>query len=299
MMNVKNDQPKGPHGLSHVLRLRSRKVKDPAGRETMVLEDRQAFEIASEYRCRVYDIYLELLGMGICPYRYLRNREALSLQDQLTLARSCVSVVGAGGLGGHVILLLARLGVGHLIVVDRDIFDETNLNRQALCNEKTLGKSKAEEAAAAVGSINPGVLVTSYPIQLDSSNAEGMLTGSDAVVDALDNVPDRLMLETAVKKLGLPLVHGALAGFEGQLMTIFPDDPGMNLLYKGESVNENRAKSPEAILGVPALMPSLIATLQAMEVLKIILKRGRVFRKTILHLDLELGEMNEFHLSEA
>ena len=219
--------------ICNMIRGRSRKVTDPAGRETMILEDSQASKIAEEYSCNIHDIYIQTLHMGVYPYRYLRNKETISIQDQLKLAKSRVTVVGAGGLGGHVILLLARLGMGHLGIVDHDIFDETNLNRQALCSGKSLGRHKAEEAATIVGSINPGVLVTSYPARIDSSNAEGILAGSDVVVDGLDNVPDRLLLETVTKKLGIPFVHGALAGFGGQLMTIFPGDPGLNFLVQG------------------------------------------------------------------
>jgi hypothetical protein len=91
---------------------RSKKVTDPAGRETMILEESQASKIAEEYSCKIHDIYIQTLNMGVYPYRYLRNKETISIQDQLKLANSRVTVVGAGGLGGHVILLLARLGVG-------------------------------------------------------------------------------------------------------------------------------------------------------------------------------------------
>jgi len=110
----------------------------------------------------------------------------------------------------------------------------------------------------------------------------------------LDNIPDRFILEEACNKLGIPLVHGALAGFEGQIMTIFPDDSGFNSLYKDRGADHDKAKSPESVLGVPALMPALIATFQAMEVLKIILKRGRLFRNSMLHVDIESGQINEF-----
>jgi molybdopterin/thiamine biosynthesis adenylyltransferase len=292
-MNAENEFD---HPNSDVLRLRAKKVKDPAGREVLVLEDCQASKIANGDSFKIHDLYIELLSMGIYPYRYLRNRETLSIEDQLKLAKSRVTVVGAGGLGGHVILLLARLGVGHLGIVDHDIFDETNLNRQALCSEKTLGRPKADEAAIIVRSINPGVMVTSYPVRMDSFNAEDILAGSDVVVDGLDNVPDRLVLEAATKKLGIPLVHGALAGFAGQLLTILPDDPGMNLLYGGETRDRDQSVSPEAILGVPAITASLVATLQSMEVLKLILKRGKLLRKKIVCLNLESGEIDEFPL---
>lgn len=276
------------------IQARSRKITDPAGRVVQILEDSPALKIADECSCSVRDIYIEAIEMGIYPYRYLRNREIISVKEQLKLAESRVAVVGAGGLGGQVILLLARLGVGELVVVDHDVFDETNLNRQALCSKDALGISKSKEAVNVLGSINPGVDTTSFQTRVDSSNLLEILAGSNVVVDALDNVPDRFVLEKAAKGVGIPLVHGAVAGFEGQLMTIFPDDPGIKRLYGGDKVEENNAKMPEAIFGVPALTPSIIATLQATEVLKIILKRGKIFRNIMVHLDLESGELNQF-----
>jgi len=271
-----------------------RKITDPAGREVDILEEEQALRIADKCGLTVHDVYNKAMELGFYPYRYLRNRETISLEEQLKLLRSRVAVVGAGGLGGNVVLLLARLGIGQLVVVDQDAFDETNLNRQALCHVTSLGKSKSREAAETVSSINPGVNVLPYQKKLDISNASEMLTGSDVVVDALDNIPDRFTLEEACKKLGIPLVHGALAGFEGQIMTIFPGDPGLKHLYGNGNTGSDRAKSPESVLGVPAPTPSLIATIQVMEVIKIILNRGKILRNIMLHVDLETGEMNKF-----
>ena len=273
---------------------KTKKIADPAGRKVEILEDAQALKLAEECQTTVSNVYAEALALGIYPYRYLRNREAISLGEQLRLLTSRVAVIGAGGLGGHVILLLARLGIGTLVVVDYDVFDETNLNRQALSNMETLGKSKSEVAVRTVRSINPGVRVIPNTVKLDSSNASDILTGSDVAVDALDNVPDRFVLERTTKKLGIPLVHGALAGFEGQIMTIFPDDPGLQHLYRDGGSSEDKANRPESVLGVPTLTPSLIASLEAMEVLKIVLKRGKIFRHTMAHVDLETGQMNEF-----
>jgi len=280
--------------MRQLLYSRAKKVKDSAGREVDVLMDPEAKKIAAQFDCTMHDVYIEALEKGICPGRYIRNGNTISLEEQLLLIRSRVTVIGAGGLGGNVILLLARLGIGHLVVVDHDEFDETNLNRQALCSEIAIGKSKSEEAVAAVGAINPGVLVTPRRVKIDPSNAVEILDGSDVVVDALDNVPDRFVLEAASKALGIPLVHGALAGFEGRLMTIYPEDPGLKQLY-GKSVEESgNSIRPEAVLGTPALMPALIATLQATEVIKIILERGKVFRNVMVHVDLETGEMSRF-----
>jgi molybdopterin/thiamine biosynthesis adenylyltransferase len=272
----------------------SRKISDPAGREVEIIEDAKALEVVRKCGCSVHDLYIEALSQGIYPYRYLRNREGISLKEQLQLAKTRVAVIGAGGLGGHAILLLARLGIGRLVVVDHDVFDETNLNRQALCSQQALGKSKAEEAARVVGTINPGVEVFAHRARLDLSTGAEMLAGSDVIVDALDNVPDRFLIEKVAGKLNVPLVHGALAGFEGQLMTILPEDPGLKYLYGHEGANGDTSKSPEAILGVPALMPSFMATLQVMEVLKIVFKRGRIFRNVMVYMDLETGRMNEF-----
>ena len=280
--------------LNQLLNDKSRIIKDPAGRDVRVLKDKEALKIVHEYNCRIHEVYLKALNLGIYPYRYLRNREIISAQEQIKLAKSKVAVIGAGGLGGHVILLLARLGIGHLVVVDHDVFEESNLNRQALCNEKALGKSKSEEAAAAVGSINPAVQVTSYQVRINASNAEEILAGSGVVVDALDNITDRFLIEKSAKKLRIPLVHGALAGFEGQLMTIFPDDPGIKQIYGKKVAKGNNSKSAESVLGVPVIMPSLISTLQAMEVLKIILNRGRLFRNAMVFVDMETGQMNEY-----
>ena len=280
--------------IRELIRGRSRKTKDSARRGVNILEDTHAEKIAEMCQCSVREVYIEAMRLGISPYRYLRNRDSISIKEQLELAESQVSVVGAGGLGGQVILLLARAGIGHLIVVDSDAFDETNLNRQALSSTLSLGRSKAEEAAGMVHSINPGVKVTPYRVMIDSINAGKMLAGSDVVVDALDNVPDRFMLEREAKRLKIPLVHGALAGFGGQLMTVSPDDTGLKLFYRDEGMKRGDPKSPEAILGVPTVTPAIIGTLEAMEVLKIILKRGTVFRNTMVYVDLDIGELNRF-----
>jgi molybdopterin/thiamine biosynthesis adenylyltransferase len=280
--------------IQDLIQMRARNATDPAGRVVQVLEDTHALKIANKCRCPVHDVYIEALGLGIYPYRYLRNSKSISHKEQLKLAESRVTVVGLGGLGGQVILLLARVGIGHLVMVDHDVFDETNLNRQALCNKTSLGRSKVEESVSVIGSINPAVEVIAHQLKFDSSSVERILAGSDVVVDALDNVPDRFTLEKAAKNLGIPLVHGALAGFEGQLMTIFPDDMGLVYLYGRQEVKRDDPNRPEAILGVPAITPSFIATLQAMEVLKILLNRGKAFRNTMVHVDLESGELSHY-----
>jgi len=280
-------------GMQQAISKKSEHVTDAAGRGVDIIKDLHALMIAGDFHKDVHDVYKEAMKMGIYPCRYLRNLDVISPEEQLALAKSQVAVIGAGGLGGNVILLLARMGIGRMVVVDLDVFEETNLNRQAFCTIKNLGKLKSSEAVYAVAAVNPGVKVIPYEIKLISSNVEQMLAGSDVIVDALDNVPDRLLLQDAAKKLGIPLVHGALAGFEGWVMTIFPGDSGLKNIY-GTQEESNNTESPQALLGAPGVTASLIAAMQVMEVIKILLKRGNIIRNRMLHIDLECGSFNEF-----
>ncbi|MBN1105855.1 MAG: HesA/MoeB/ThiF family protein [Deltaproteobacteria bacterium] len=280
--------------IRDAIQARAKQVTDPADRPVQILLDEDALAVAEKHGSDLPSVYRASLELGICPCRYLRNRDSLSLDEQLRLAVSRVVVVGAGGLGGHVILLLARLGIGHLVVADGDVFDETNLNRQVLCTADNLGRSKADEAMRQVRAVNPGVMFTSHPVRIDEFNVRQILAGSNVVVDALDNIPDRLLLEKGAKAMGLPLVHGALAGFDGQVMTVFPEDHGLKTLYGEAPATAKDPASPEALLGVPALMPSMIATLQAMEVIKLVLGWRTNLRNAMLHVDLQAGEINRF-----
>ncbi len=277
---------------------RSRQITDPAGREVDILEDNAACEIAWQLGLGLGEIYHESLRLGVCPCRYIRNMDILSVPEQLKLAESRVAIVGAGGLGGQVIVLLARIGVGTLVIADYDLFDESNLNRQALCIEKTMGEPKARAAVEAVAEINPGVRVIPHQVRLNAEVIDEVLAGCDVVVDGLDNAPDRLLLQDAAGRLGIPMVHGALAGFEGRVMTIFPGDTGVKQLY-GEASSGADPDRPEAVMGVPAVTAALIGTFQAMEVLKILLKRGSLFRNVMAYVDLENGRLETFRFGET
>ena len=281
-----------------ILQARACMVKDPAGRAVNVLQEEDVETLCSEYGLNHASIYVAALKQGIIPYRYLRNRDSVTPAMQLKLAESRVAVIGAGGLGGHVVLLLARLGVGSLVVVDGDSFDETNQNRQALSTVRNRGMPKALEARSAVAAVNPGVDVIAHAVRLDRSNGRKILAGCQVVVDALDNVADRFIIENLARDLGVPLVHGAVAGFEGQVMSILPGDPGFELLYGKEGAPRESEKRPEAVFGVPAVTPSLVAALQVMETLKILLNKGRLLRNSMLRMDLETAEFHEIGFKE-
>jgi molybdopterin-synthase adenylyltransferase len=118
--------------------------------------------------------------------RYIRNENMLTREENLSLRSKKVAVAGCGGLGGHIIEQLARLGVGHITAVDGDIFDETNLNRQLLSNVETLGKPKASAARDHIARVNPEVKMNAVNDFLVEENARQILEGHDVICDALD-----------------------------------------------------------------------------------------------------------------
>ncbi|MBW2182068.1 MAG: HesA/MoeB/ThiF family protein [Deltaproteobacteria bacterium] len=278
--------------LKESIESKSIEIQDPADREVRVLKERDALALSQQYDAHLSKIYIEALKINICPYRYLRNRESISINEQLKLAQSKVSVIGSGGLGGSIILILARLGIGGLVIIDHDVFDETNLNRQAISSTAVLGISKCEEAERMVKNINPGIIITSHNKKLKPNTAVEVLEGCHVAVDALDNIADRFILEKAVKTLNIPMVHGAVAGFSGQVMTIFPEDNGLEAIYGKQPARTTDSDRPEALMGVPAVTPSIIASYQAMEVVKILLNKGNLFRNCLLYIDLESGQLD-------
>jgi molybdopterin/thiamine biosynthesis adenylyltransferase len=238
--------------------------------------------IAQEHGLARRETEAALLEMGILPRRYLRNWGTLGLDGQRALFRSCVAVIGLGGLGGYVVECLARLGVGRLVLVDGDVFLDHNLNRQVLSCEGNLGRAKAEVAAERVGAINPAVEVVAYAEYATRESLPGMLSGTDVVIDALDRLPTRLVLQDAAARLGVPMVHGAIAGMMGQVMTILPGDGGLRLLYGEGELPEQGA---EAQLGTPAPTPMMIAALQVQEAVKLLTGQGELLRRRTMFVD--------------
>lgn len=212
--------------------------------------------------------------------RYLRNFNTLSHEEHETLRKSKVCVVGCGGLGGHIIEMLGRIGLGTITAVDGDVFEESNLNRQILSDESTIGQSKARTAKKRMNLVNSEVELIAIVDFLDDSNAESILAGHQVVVDALDNIPSRLVLQKACKKLGIPLVYGAIAGWYGQVSTIFPGDDTLNKLYR-----DDLEKGIEKELGNPSFTPGLIASIEVSEVVKILIKRGDLLRNKLLFIN--------------
>lgn len=224
----------------------------------------------------------QILRLGLTPERYRRNRSTIAPEQQLRLFMSHAAVVGCGGLGGHVIEGLARIGVGTLTVVDPDLFEEHNLNRQVLATMSTLHEPKAEVAARRVAEINPAVTVRPHRLALTGENGPALLGGVHVVADGLDSIPERLVLAEACEDLGIPLVHGSIAGWYGQATTQYPGDRTLQTIYHG-TVPE---KGVEEELGNPSFIPALVASLEVAEAVKVLLGQGTALRRRLLSVDL-------------
>lgn len=166
--------------------------------------------------------------------RYERNLPALTEEACQILRKKRVLVVGCGGLGGHIIDQLARIGVGFLRVVDGDMFEASNLNRQLLSSVPLLGISKAKAAADHIARVNPDVAVETAEAFLSESNAESLLENCDIVMDALDNIPSRRILAAACEKANIPYIYGAIQGWVAQAAISMPGDHLIDTLYPEE-----------------------------------------------------------------
>jgi molybdopterin/thiamine biosynthesis adenylyltransferase len=227
---------------------------------------------------------IKALEKRIIPERYVRNMKTFSPEDQIRLLKSSVIVAGLGGLGGAVVEILARAGIGTLKMIDGDHFEDSNLNRQILSNNGNIGIPKVRAAGERVGRVNPSVIVEIHEKFLDQANASELIRGADVVVDCLDNLKTRFILETASKAAGIPLVSAAAAGITGHVTSVFPDDPGLKQIY-GE-FDESPVRGAEAILGCLPHTVLLLAALECSEVFKIILKKENLLRNRLLVVDL-------------
>ena len=208
--------------------------------------------------------------------RYSRNSPAISGEEQQKLADSNVLLAGCGGIGGYTLELLARIGVGHITVVDKGRFQGTDLNRQLLSNMNVLESDKVAVAKDRVEMVNPLVSVTPLQTHLDSANSVSLVSGFGCVADALDNLDSRSTLARACGEAGVPLVHAAICGWGGRWCDIFPGDKLVDFLYQPVEYVQ-----PTGMFGCTAPAAACAASLQAAEVVKILL--GKPVAHNVLH----------------
>lgn len=289
--NMKNEKEKII--LNELEKIKEEAI-NPSGKKYYSISIKQTKEITCKFQTNSRDVEILALQNNIIPERYQRNLGVISPSEQAKILQSKVVIIGAGGLGGTVLELLARMGIGKLIIADKDIIVDSNLNRQILFTETNLGQRKTEVAIKRVEEINSFIEIVGHSVFINSDNVGKIIEGAEVVVDALDNLPSRFVLQKACRDLKIPLVHGAIAGFNGQLTTIFPEDKGLELIYG--SNKDLPEHGSEVELGAPTVTPAIIASLEAQEVIKILLKRGKLFRNRLLYLDIEEGTMEILNL---
>ncbi|MDO4987971.1 MAG: HesA/MoeB/ThiF family protein [Synergistes sp.] len=221
-------------------------------------------EAAEKFSISHRDAQIIALQNGLCPSRYEKSIGTIGLCGQAKLLKSCAAVAGCGGLGGWIIEILARAGVGRLILIDGDTFCESNLNRQLYSSENKMGVSKAAAAAERVCAVNSAVRTEVCNTFINLSNGCDLLSQADIVVDALDSAKSRLEVFDVCKKLNIPFVHGAVAGFFGELAVLMPHN---RPLWDAQSCAE---KGLEDDLGCPSFIVPFVASMQASETIKIL-----------------------------
>ena len=235
-----------------------------------------------------------------------RQMSIVTRSEQERFKDAKITVIGCGGIGGETIEMLARMGIGELVLVDKDAFDLSNLNRQTLANIQDLGLDKSAVAKEKVRLINPYVKVTTFNEHVDQTNIDKVIGDSDIVIDALDNVLTRVIVSRTAKDKKIPYIHGAIHGTLGQITVFLPNgdktyEEMFNLPSIGKELNdETIAALKNVTSGVPPVIgptPNLIGCLEAFEAYKIITGVGKVTVAPKI-LTFDLLDLGSFSLDE-
>lgn len=235
------------------------------------------------------ELEIKALQMGLVPRRYLRNMHTLSIQDQICLLQANIAIFGVGGLGGYILELLARMGVGRMLICDGDRFEESNLNRQLMSNQDNLGQNKAIVAKEKINSVNSSVDLSVVDRFAAEEELPELFKDKDLVVDALGGLEIRRILFKAAEMAGLPMVSGFIAGATGGVSTVFPGDKGLLSMWEGHVGAEER-------LGCLAHTASAIASMQCAEVVNLLCGKEVRLKQKMAVCDLEECSWEVFEL---
>ncbi|MFC1798736.1 ThiF family adenylyltransferase [Thermodesulfobacteriota bacterium] len=240
-------------------------------------------------------IFERLTGM-LSPDELTRYDRQILIDEigesgQRKLKRSKVMIAGAGGLGSTIALYLAAAGIGTIRIVDHDRVELSNLNRQILHWHDDIGRNKISSAGDKLKRINPLTEVEPVCEALTPNNISQLAAGSDIIVDALDNLETRLLLNRAAFDHNIPLVHGAVKGFEGRILTVIPGRTAcLRCIYKGPL---EAGKFP--VIGVT---PAVVGSLQATEVIKYLVRTGDLLTNRLLIYDGLSMTFDEFKINK-
>lgn len=234
-----------------------------------------------------------------------RQVPLVSKAEQEKFKNAKITVIGCGGIGGEAIEMLARMGVGELVLVDEDSFDLTNMNRQTLATMDDLNEDKSETAAKKVKAINPYVKVTNYSEHVNEENIDEIIADSRIVIDALDNVLTRVIVSRKANENKIPFIHGAIHGTLGQITVFLANTKSYEEMFSlpslGKDLTEEVMEELENVTsGTPPAIgptPNLIGCLEAMEAYKIITGIGKVTVAPKI-LTFDLMDLNSFSIDE-
>lgn len=209
--------------------------------------------------------------------RYIRNIPALTEQECHTLLTKKAAIVGCGGLGGYLAEYLARIGIMDLVLIDGDVFETSNLNRQLYAEPATLGKYKATVTGEQIYRINPDIHVSIYNVMLTAENADMLIAGCDVVLDGLDTVVSRKILKEACTKAGIPYIYGAVSGWVVQTAVSLPEDHLIDLIYPEQTQPFDNSTL--------SFTPALCASMQVSLCVKLLTGR-KIQTNTVFYFDL-------------
>ena len=247
-------------------------------------------ELARECGISPREAEAEALENGVCPSRYERSIGTIGLAGQARLLRSRAAVVGCGGTGGWIIEMLARLGVGEIVMIDGDVFSDNNLNRQLFCEEENLGAPKALAAARRAGLVNGVVGVFPHVGYIDEHNGAELLSGCQIVLDALDSNRARRVVLAVCKKMGINFVHGAIAGWYAQVAVCGPDD---SPLWDREDAPDHGI---ETETGNPTFTPPFAAAMEVAEAVKLLAGLDGALTKEMIWCDLQKHDLQKLKM---
>jgi len=211
----------------------------------------------------------------------------IGYKGQISLKRATVCIVGLGGLGSPAALQLAAMGVGHLRLIDHDVVEMSNLQRQHIYSVKYFGYSKVEAAAIRLKELNPNIEVEPLPLSVNQHNIESIIKGVDVVIDGLDRMSTRYLVNRSCQKLGVPYIYGAAIMTMGNVSTIVPGETPCLECFQG-GIDDELLPSC-AVVGVHPSILSIIASIEVSEAVRIITGKKPLLAGKLLHCD--IGEM--------
>lgn len=222
--------------------------------------------------------------------RYSRQMLIFGEEGQERLKQATIVIAGAGGLGSPVAVYCAAAGVGKIVLIDKDVVDLSNLNRQILHSTPDIGRKKVSSAEEKLKSLNPDIEVIAINETIDAENIGDLVGNADGIVDAMDNYPIRYLLNLSSQRKRIPLFHGAIRGFHGQATTIVPGEtPCLSCIFPNAP--------PGEVFPVVGVTPGVIGMIQAGEVIKYLTRTGTLLTGRLLLWDGLLSRTEEITIA--